>query len=270
MYCSRRRNAVRACLFVAIAAVCGVARAQPASSGGDPVEAGREALRESADFPWYDREADDYRPVDMPDPKVDDQGRKSRWEYGSRRTNTIANPTLPRPTFMSGLLNALVWMLVILLIVLLVAGVVWAFMKAEGKKAGKSSEETDDQPVVGEADRIEKLPFKVARPQSDLLAEARRHYEAGRYGEAVVYLFSYQLVQLDKHQLIRLAKGKTNRQYLREVRPQAELRSMLERTMIAFEDVFFGHRELARDRFETCWTQLDDFHQKLEQIAHPA
>jgi hypothetical protein len=137
----------------------------------------------------------------------------------------------------------------------------------EGRRTSKTSSEGDEQPTVGEADRIEKLPFRVARPQSDLLAEARRHYEAGRYGEAVIYLFSYQLVQLDKHQLIRLTKGKTNRQYLREVRPQNELRSILERTMIAFEDVFFGHRELPRDRFETCWTQLDEFHRKIQETV---
>ena len=35
----------------------------------------------------------------------------------------------------------------------------------------------------------------------------------------MIYLFSHQLVQLDRHQIIRLAKGKTNRQYLREVGP---------------------------------------------------
>jgi hypothetical protein len=267
--------------FVAIAGLVNISSQQAAlaqesagngnASGelGEAVEAGRDALRRAEDFPWYDREADDFRAVDLPDRQASDENRKSRWEYGKRRTTSL-NPNLPRPSFFSGLLNALVWMLVILLIVLLVAGVVWAFMKAEGRKTGAASEDADDLPVVGEADRIEKLPFKVARPQSDLLAEARRHYEAGRYGEAVVYLFSYQLVQLDKHQFIRLAKGKTNRQYLREVRPQAELRSMLERTMIAFEDVFFGHRELARDRFETCWSQLDAFHQKLEKTTSPA
>ena len=58
----------------------------------------------------------------------------------------------------------------------------------------------------------------------DLLAEARRHYQAGNYGAAIVYLFSFQLVQLDRRQIIQLAKGKTNRQYLREVGPRDPLR----------------------------------------------
>ena len=60
----------------------------------------------------------------------------------------------------------------------------------------------------------------MAAGRLDLLAEARRHYQAGNYGAAIVYLFSFQLVQLDQRQIIRLAKGKTNRQYLREVGPR--------------------------------------------------
>ncbi len=82
----------------------------------------------------------------------------------------------------------------------------------------------------------------MAAGRLDLLAEARRHYQAGNYGAAIVYLFSFQLVQLDKRQIIRLAKGKTNRQYLREVGPRAALLRLVEQTMVAFEDVFFGNR----------------------------
>ena len=78
-----------------------------------------------------------------------------------------------------------------------------------------------------DADRVEALPFHVRAASGDFLAEARRLYDAGHYSEAIVYLFSYQLVQLDKHHVIRLAKGKTNRQYVRETRqrPAAGRRS---------------------------------------------
>jgi hypothetical protein len=99
----------------------------------------------------------------------------------------------------------------------------------------------------------------VAAGRLDLLAEARRHYEAGNYGAAIVYLFSFQLVQLDRRQIIRLARGKTNRQYLREVGPRISLRKLVEQTMVAFEDVFFGNRQLRRDRFESCWARLEEF-----------
>ena len=111
----------------------------------------------------------------------------------------------------------------------------------------------------GGAAGVESLPFPVAAANSDLLAEARRHYQAGNYGAAIIYLFSFQLLQLDKRQIIRLTKGKTNRQYLREVGSRAVLLKLLEQTMVAFEDVFFGNRQLPRERFESCWTRLDEF-----------
>ena len=64
-------------------------------------------------------------------------------------------------------------------------------------------------------------------------------WNEGRFGEAILCLFGYQLVELDKHQRIRLAKGKTNRQYLREMGSGGRLRRIVEQTMVAFEDFFF-------------------------------
>ena len=105
------------------------------------------------------------------------------------------------------------------------------------------------------------------RPRSNLLEEARRQYEAGNFAEAIIYLFSYQLVELDKSQLIRLAKGKTNRQYLREIGARPRLAALLNHTMIAFEDVFFGDHDLDRERFEKCWAERDNLIQQLEENA---
>jgi hypothetical protein len=255
----RRAAGLASALAIALSA-CAASAQEPEAGVDDPVAAARDALRETDDYPWYDPEADQFKRIDVVESRERDANRKSRWEGGGRAN--MGGPNIGNP--FSALLNVLVWMLVILLIVILVGAVLWAFLKMEGRRAASSTDEVDQEESLGEADRIENLPFKVARPQTDLLAEARRLYEAGRYGEAVVYLFSYQLVQLDRHQLIRLTKGKTNRQYLREVRPRPELRTMLERTMIAFEEVFFGRREIDRERFETCWNQLDAFHQQLQ------
>jgi hypothetical protein len=99
------------------------------------------------------------------------------------------------------------------------------------------------------------------------MAQARRHFEAGEFAQAIIYLYSYQLIQLDRHQLIRLTKGKTNRQYVRELRSRRELRDVLFRTMVVFEEVFFGHHSLSRERFESCWRRMDEFHQHLAQAA---
>jgi hypothetical protein len=169
------------------------------------------------------------------------------------------------PEWLWTLLEVLGWTLLAAAIVAVVVALIRTFLSdASGGLA-----DTDPQPgpTAGDADRVESLPFQLRRPQSDLLAEARRCYDAGEYGQAMVYLYSYQLIQLDRYQLIRLARGKTNRQYLREMRTRPGLRALLERAMVAFEDVFFGRRELERRRFEACWSRVDEFHQLLEQTA---
>ena len=124
-------------------------------------------------------------------------------------------------------------------------------------------------PLVA-ADRIEALPFLRQRAQTDLLGQARLHYEQGNYGEAIIYLFSHELVELDRANLIRLAQGKTNRQYLREARTHEPLRAILEHTMVTFEGVFFGRQPLDRAGFESCWRQLAEFDALVAQVQVPA
>ena len=79
------------------------------------------------------------------------------------------------------------------------------------------------------------------------------------YDQAIIYLFSYELIQLDKAALIKLTRGKTNHQYLREVLPNENLKTRLSNTVRAFEDVFFGNKELSRRRFEECWQEVSTF-----------
>ena len=100
-----------------------------------------------------------------------------------------------------------------------------------------------------------------------LLEEARRQYEAGNYNVAIVYLYSYELLKLDQNQMLRLARGKTNREYLRELSGRPEFYGILAQSLVPFEDVFFGEHELSRERFEACWNQVDRFNRLIEQAA---
>jgi hypothetical protein len=150
-----------------------------------------------------------------------------------------------------------------LLIVGLIVLLMKTFLQGEQTQTAAGTKFID---TSSDVDRVEDLPFQLKRPTGDFLSEAQRLYEAGKYSDAIVYLFSYQLVALDKRHVIRLAKGKTNRQYLRETRSREPLKQLLQRTMISFEDVFFGHHELSRERFEESWQRLDEFHQQLERV----
>ncbi|MEM8864628.1 MAG: DUF4129 domain-containing protein, partial [Planctomycetota bacterium] len=97
----------------------------------------------------------------------------------------------------------------------------------------------------------------------DFLAEARRLHAAGDSTLAIVYLFSHQLIVLDKHHLLRLVKGKTNRQYLRELRRNTpdhpRIAALIEPTMLLFEGAFFGAHPPARDRLDACFAAIDEF-----------
>ena len=155
---------------------------------------------------------------------------------------------------LGSLLQVLGWTAVVLLAAAVVYFVVRAILQRERRKSGGDEEEP-----AGGADRVESLPLPVNARHLDLLAEAKRCREQGDYGRAIIFLFSHQLLQLDKNGRIHLARGKTNRQYLREIRPWPALGGLVEQTTLMFEDVFFGHHPLERPAFEACWSRLEEF-----------
>jgi len=244
-----------------LAAVAGSSRAY-ALTDEEAVEAGRKRLSRSGAYPWYSAADDDVRRVDVAPPPP--PPRAGNWEA---TVPTIAPPT---PAFtIWDVLGKVLLALGFALLIGLLALVVWWMMRAflEGESVADTSMK---RAVIGtddDVDRVDALPFKVRRPRGDLLDEARRQYEAGNYNEAIIYFYSYLLVELDKSQLIRLTRGKTNRQYLREVRRRASLFELLEMTMIAFEDVFFGHHSLGRERFESCFRRLDEFETQIREAV---
>jgi hypothetical protein len=253
--------AVIAALFCGLCtfAAEGFAQAQP----DDPaIKSARDALRGRTRYPWYDRSKDDVRQINVaPENDSDSANRKSKWTTKSSQT-TRTPVNFGGFDLISGVLQVLGLGLLIVLLMVLAFLVAKAFLRVETTETAA----TRVIETVRDAERVQALPFQLRKPTGDFLAEARRLYEAGNYSEAVVYLFSYQLVQLDKHHVIRLAKGKTNRQYLREARSRPVLRDVLDQTMIAFEDVFFGHHPLEKERFEACWQRLDEFHSELERL----
>ena len=214
----------------------------------DPVADGREALNHWYGYPWYDANTDGVRRVEVSKP----------WNWDWLPSFDWLNSLLQFPT---SLLQWAAWVG----IVLLLAGVVYLLIRAYLRIEGRAADENESEPTGG-ADRVDSLPVPLAVGPGDFLAEARRCRQQGDFGRAIVYLFSHQLLQLDKHQRIRLARGKTNRQYMREVGPWPVLRGLIEPTMIAFEEVFFGHRTLDGPAFETCWSRLEEFETQVVMV----
>jgi hypothetical protein len=230
-----------------------------APAGDDAAsDMGKRALQGSGALPWYDASKDDLRRIDVSTQAEDkSETRNSNCQSQSTpyKPPVTSNPWVP---FMGELFRGLIYVILAALIAALVIYLVRAYLDRESDKLTNSSAD-DKEELAGDIKRVENLPFQVNAPKGDLLSEAERCYRAGDYSRAIVYLFSYELVRLDKTHVIRLTRGKTNRQYVREARAKPELSAILNNTMMAFEDVFFGHHPLDRERFEACWQELDAF-----------
>jgi hypothetical protein len=235
------------------------------------VEAGKEALGELGKTSWYDSSSDQYRVPD--DLVIDDaEGRRSDWLGKQQQWNAPNGPgpitlswwgtilTYFAPVMLYGILPALV---AVLLVFALQSILPEPYRFLRRNKTSEAKNEID-------LDRISDLPFTVDMKPTDPLGEARRCMENGDFERAIIYLFAYQLLQLDARHLISLQRGKTNRVYLRELRPRPELRSIMESTVLAFEQVFFGRYKLEQARFMYCWNKLDDFHRQLNQSSTEA
>jgi hypothetical protein len=228
------------------------------------VQAGRDALQGRTYYPWYDAQADDVRRVSVTPAAKPPEPTNPNWRWPEWKGWNM-NWSLGDIFWTA--LQVIFWGIIIAVFVFLIVLLTRVFLGRESA-AAVTSDESQHIETGAVADRIEHLPFDVRRPVGDLLSEARRLYEQGEYSQAVVYYFSYLLVEMDRRQVIRLTRGKTNRQYLREVRRQRrEVAGLVERTMIAFEDVFFGDHALDRERFEACWRELDDFQRHMQPTA---
>ncbi len=219
----------------------------------DAVRFGRESLDRWWGYPWYDPGADSLHRIDVSKPWWFD------WipDWQSFQIGRWPND----------LLEWAAWIGLAVGLGLLIWALVRTYRSrsrnalAGGRRTPAGSDSADERR------RVDALPIPAAGSDVDFLSEADRYYREGHYGTAVLYLFSYQLIQLDRHQRIRLARGKTNRQYLRELGARTALGRLLEQTMIAFEDVFFGQHAIDRTRFEACWSRLGEFESLAAEAA---
>lgn len=224
------------------------------------------------DLRWFDAESQTLRSNSryaLPPPDLSEPAPPRDWtwtppNFGNRR----------RWNF-SGLSEALATWLQVAAWVLLAAAALWFILfvlrNYRDLELGQrpKSDQSDAKGLI-DIEKLADLPFVAPATDDDLLAAVRKKSQQGQYGDAIVLLFGYQLLALDKHQIIRILRGKTNRQYVREVArggSQTRLRDLLTQTMVTFEDYFFGDHPVTRQKFEACWGKLDDFHAIVETTA---
>lgn len=221
-------------------------------------------VAESLDlFPWYSEAEGGIRQVDEAQASEGrSTHRDSDWlrkpKSNSRQFNGLSGWT--------SFFTVLFWVVIVVIILAIVGFLVWAFMRQETTMA---SDDIQDWLVDQRTDeqRIEALPFALTKPLSDLLQAAEQARNDGNYRLAIIYLFSHVLIQLDRAHLIRLAKGKTNRQYLAELSQLKEVRRLTLNFMLLFERVFFGRHAPSQKEADECWQWLVQFDQRLAEVA---
>lgn len=235
-------------LLVTVVSFCLAGELSAFLEGDSAVEQGRTALR-SEEFNWYDAEDDKLRPINL---------RKA-----VESKNTSSTPT--DFTWMANLGTILSYSALTISVVIVLIVIVYLIMSYRREPVASESRISE---VKKRRVQIDALPVELDRNPDDWLSRVQQHYQAGEYNLAIIYLYSHQLVELDKHHVIHLTKGKTNRQYLQELRRNttANLSPFVERSMTTFEDAFFGNRTISRAQFESCWQHFSQFQQVLGSL----
>jgi hypothetical protein len=227
----------------------------------------RATIGRSTHSVWFDANDGTVRPIrDRKSVNVDDR-------HNSIAGNAVTTPPswwLSLKTLLADFFKFLfqswqILLLIVLVALLAIAGyVILQYGLSFQSYAGKL---TNVAKLEREKTKLLDLPFEVEQTMFGLLAQAERYRAAGDYSKAIIYLFSHALVEMDGARCIRLARGKTNRAYLRELRDQESLRGFTNQLILAFEYAFFGKHDLSQEAFERIWRQVPEFDTNIKQIG---
>jgi hypothetical protein len=236
----------------------------PPNSSGSP-EPGKESvvqavLREQS-YPWYDGETDRVKPILSTE--------YSRLKSLRERLERVLQ-------WLDGLLGRLPRVRlrraegsgeVIPTLLFLVSGALLAVVLWRLWRLHEPREKQRDLRGgrLGGAARIAGLSSGVTREGEDPWNEAVRRRADGDRSGAVIWLFAYQLLALEQQGLIRLAPGRTARQYVLAL-DDSLLRDGLRTTLGLFEEVYYGHRVPTLPAFESVWARAEAFRDRLASL----
>ena len=237
----------------------------PAAQGSmQTSEADRAVINRSNDPVWFDATDGTVRPIARSNAiNVDD------------RHDSIAGPTRKTPpgwwsNFFKNLGDIIAFLfqgwpvlffLCLVSLVTLIGYILYRYVLEPQQKSGPLPGRRQSEQ---EKAKLLDLPFEVEPSMLGLFAQAERFRAAGDYSKAIVYLFSYALVEMDGARCIHLARGKTNRAYLRELKGRDGLRDFTHQLVQAFEFAFFGKHVLSQEAFERIWSQVPSFEAELK------
>lgn len=230
-----------------------------------------------SDSVWYDGEVDRVVAVEVKTSQDDSIHRDSDWLPQAEPVPKSVNA--PNPSAIPGFnffgeafayTNLVAWCLLAALVVGTGVWVAWILGKdglAGGRRKVDQSLASDERLL----ERVQHLPQELQRENLDYRAEAERMMQSGDFEQAIVLLFAYQLLILDRSACLRLNRGKTNRQYLKETRfadPQAS--EWFASVIKLFESSYFGRRVIEASDFTRCWQENEMLERQLTQRTEVA
>ncbi|MBQ8285811.1 MAG: DUF4129 domain-containing protein, partial [Thermoguttaceae bacterium] len=107
--------------------------------------------------------------------------------------------------------------------------------------------------------RLEAIAPEARERVDDLGTAAENALAAGDLRLALVYFFSWLIVEADKRGLLRAQRGKTNREYWLELAVNPGVRTIYKATMDEFERVYFGGQAISQAEFDDVWRLREPF-----------
>lgn len=247
----------------------------------------RQALKRGTDPVWADLKQEDVqygaRPLGRDDLEskdrwADDGTSGSFWSWlfgtgnsGSSRTGTgtAGGSSAAWRGFWDWFFFLLYYGFLTALAGALIAGFIWLLKSQEFfwvLRRHRPSDQAED--LQAQQAKYSDLPVELERGLLGLKAQAAALRDQGDYSKAIVYLFSYLLVELDTARCIVLSKGKTNYRYLRELARNQSLQTRLQRVVMLFEECYFGRRKITKQQFDSLWEDLPSFEEEIKRAAN--
>ena len=159
--------------------------------------------------------------------------------------------------------EVLFWTLVGAAVLALVGAIFWALRQTARGGVGKEKEKKARQ---DRERRLEALAPEARERVDDLGTAAENALAAGDLRLALIFFFSWLIVESDKRGLLRARRGKTNREYWLELVVNPGVRTIYKATMDAFERVYFGGRTISREEFDDVWRLREPFVAAMERL----
>jgi len=234
------------------------------NAGQEPIDTDSQVVKRSTHSVWFDPEKKSIRPLKVQKSNVDVSDRHdwidkpSQWDWSWFK-------------FIGDLFGDLFaflfagWKIILVVAIVLIACVIlFVVFRFRGENGRRTIHDRDGALArEREQEKIRDLPFELEQSTHGLFALAEKYRAAGDYSKSIIYLFSHALVEMDHARCIRLARGKTNRVYLNELRGRESLGGFAIQLVNAFELVFFGKHSLSQEAFEGIWGQLPAFDASL-------